>query len=92
MLLAYKVKADKMDRAWHKSERREMRTNQWYDNWNKKILLERPRLRRVDNIKLDLKRSRTRGYVAQDRDYRRALVNTVMIFLVPQNTGNFLTS
>jgi hypothetical protein len=46
-----------------------------------------PRRRRVGNIKIDLKRDRMGWYgldwidLAQDRDQRRALVNTVMNFL-----------
>jgi hypothetical protein len=49
--------------------------------------LERPRCRWVDNIKLDLRGIEWDGMdwidVAQDRDQWRALVNTVVNFLVP---------
>jgi hypothetical protein len=57
--------------------------------------LGRPRRRWEDNIKMDLQEV---GWdmdwieVAQDRDRWRALVNAVLNFRVPQNTGNFLTS
>jgi hypothetical protein len=60
-----------------------------------KRTLGRPRLRWMDNIKIDL---REIGWgcvewidLAQDRDQWRALVNTVMNFWVPQNAGKFLS-
>jgi hypothetical protein len=47
----------------------------------------RPRRRRVDNIKLDLREIGWAGMhwidLAQDRDQWRALMNTVMNLLVP---------
>jgi hypothetical protein len=49
--------------------------------------LGRPRRRWVDNIKMDLREIAWDGMdwidVAQDRDQRRALVNTVMNLRVP---------
>jgi hypothetical protein len=49
--------------------------------------LGRPRRRWVDNIKIDLREIRWDGMdwidLAQDRDQRRALVNTVMNLRVP---------
>jgi hypothetical protein len=49
--------------------------------------LGRPRLRWVDNIKIDLREIGWHGvdwiYMVQDRDQWRALVNTVMNFRVP---------
>jgi hypothetical protein len=53
--------------------------------------LGRPRRRRVDNIKMDLReREREKGWdgmdwinLAQDRDQWRTLVNTVMNLRVP---------
>jgi len=48
--------------------------------------LERPRCRWEDNIKMDLREVRGGGdwtELAQDRERRRALVNTVMNFRVP---------
>jgi hypothetical protein len=57
--------------------------------------LGRPRRRWVDNIKMDLGEI---GWcvlnwidLAQDRDHRRALVNTVTKLRVPYNDGNFLS-
>jgi hypothetical protein len=44
--------------------------------------LGRPRRRLVDNIKMNLRERRWDG-MAQDRDQRRALVNTVMSLQVP---------
>ena len=58
--------------------------------------LGRPTRRWEDNIKMDLQE--VGGgcgdwmELSQDRDRWRALVNTVMNFLVPKNAGNFLTS
>jgi hypothetical protein len=57
--------------------------------------LGRPRRRREENIKMDLKEV---GWgtdwieLVQDSDRWRALVNAVMNLRVPQNAGNFLTS
>jgi hypothetical protein len=52
-----------------------------------KTLLERPRRRWKDNIKMDLKEIWVKGvdwtHLAQDRGRRRALVNMVMNFRVP---------
>ena len=48
--------------------------------------LERPRRRWEDNIKMDLREVGGGGdwiELAQDRDRKRALVNTVMNFRVP---------
>jgi hypothetical protein len=49
--------------------------------------LGRPRRRWVNNIKMDLRKTRWVGMdlidLAQDRDQWRALVNTVMNFRVP---------
>ena len=55
-----------------------------------------PRLRWVDNIRMDLHVVGC-GYMnwiepAQDRDMWRALVSAVMNLRVPLNAGNFLTS
>ena len=58
--------------------------------------LGRPRLRWVDNIRMDLQEV---GYgymdwigLAQDRDRWRTLVSAVMNLRIPWNAGNFLTS
>jgi hypothetical protein len=58
--------------------------------------LRRPRRRWKDNIMMDLQEV---GFwyvdwmeLSQDRNRWRALVSTVMNFLVPENAGNFLTS
>jgi hypothetical protein len=52
-----------------------------------KIPLGRPRRRRVDNIKMDLREIGWNGMdwivLAQDRYQRRAVVNTVMNLWVP---------
>jgi hypothetical protein len=52
-----------------------------------KSALGRPRCRRVDNIKMDLRETGWDGMdcigLAQDRDQWRALVNTVMNLRVP---------
>jgi hypothetical protein len=62
--------------------------------WWKSQKESRPRHRWVGNIKIDL---REIGWddidwidLAQDRDKRRALVNTVMKFRVQKNAGKFL--
>jgi hypothetical protein len=58
--------------------------------------LGRPRRRRVDNIKKDLREIGWDGMdwidLAQDRDQCRALVNRVMNLRVPQNAEKFLSS
>jgi len=58
--------------------------------------LGRPRRRWEDNIKVDLQKVVCGGMdwirLAQDRDRWLALVNAVMIFRVPKNSLNFLTS
>jgi hypothetical protein len=50
----------------------------------------------VDNIKMDLREIGWDGMdwidLAQDRDQRRALVNTIMNLRVPQKAGKFLSS
>jgi len=57
--------------------------------------LGRSSLRWQENSKLDLEEVRWGGLawtdVTKDREMRRAVVNVVMNFLVPQNEGNFLT-
>jgi hypothetical protein len=45
--------------------------------------LERPRHRWEDNIRMDLREGVDCMHLAQDRDQRRALINTVMYLRVP---------
>jgi hypothetical protein len=56
----------------------------------------RPRRRWVDNIKMDLIEIQWGGMdwidLVQDKDQRRALVNTVMNLRVSQNIWKFLSS
>jgi hypothetical protein len=56
----------------------------------------RPRRRRKNNIKIDLREVGWEDvdwiHLAQDRDQWRAVVNTVMNLRVPQKAGNLLTS
>jgi hypothetical protein len=58
--------------------------------------LGRPRCRREDNIKMDLREVGLGGVdwinPAQDRDRWRTFVNAVMNLCVPLNAGNFLSS
>jgi len=58
--------------------------------------LGRSKCRWEDNIKMDLKEVGCGDTdwieLAQDRDRWRVLVNAVMNFRVPLNSGNFLTS
>jgi hypothetical protein len=58
--------------------------------------LGRPRSRRVDNIKMNLREIGWGGIdwigLAQNRDQWRALVNTVINLWVPLNVGKFLSS
>jgi hypothetical protein len=57
--------------------------------------LERPRRRRENNIRMDLREIGWGGMdwidVAQDRDQWRAFVKTVMNLRVPNNDGKFLS-
>jgi hypothetical protein len=50
----------------------------------------------MGNIKMDLRETGWDAMdlikLAQDRDQRRVLVNTVMILWVPSNVGKFLSS
>jgi hypothetical protein len=61
-----------------------------------KRLHGRHRRRWEGNIRMDLREIEWGGvdwmHLAQDRDQRQALVNTVMNLWVPQTAGNFLTS
>jgi hypothetical protein len=54
--------------------------------------LGRPRLRWMNNVKMDL-REMEYGCIdlAEDRKQRTAVVNTIMNFRVPQNSGKFLS-
>jgi hypothetical protein len=56
--------------------------------------LGRPKLKWVDNIKMDLRDIEWDGMdwidLAQNRDQWKALLNTVMNLRVPQNAGKFL--
>jgi hypothetical protein len=56
-------------------------------SWLGKRLLGRPRRSREDNIKIDLQELGYGGLewieLAQDRDWRRALVSAIMNFRVP---------
>jgi hypothetical protein len=58
--------------------------------------LERPRRRRVNNIKMDHREIRGDGMdsidLVHDGHQWRALVKTVMNLRVPQNIGKFLSS
>jgi hypothetical protein len=58
--------------------------------------LGRSRLRRVDNIKIDLREIEWDGMewidLVQDRRQWRALVNAIMNLRVPQNAGKFLST
>jgi hypothetical protein len=58
--------------------------------------LDRPKCRWEDNIKIDLREVGGGGAdwidMAQDRNRRRAVVNTVMNFRVSQNAEDFLSS
>jgi hypothetical protein len=61
-----------------------------------KRLVRRPRRRRVDNIKIDLRETGW-GFMdwidlAKDKDQWRALVNTVMNLRVPYISEKFLSS
>jgi hypothetical protein len=57
--------------------------------------LGRPRRRRSDNIKINLRETGWDGIdwldLAQDRDQWRPLLNTVMNFRVPKNARKFLS-
>jgi hypothetical protein len=68
----------------------------WVGKPEGKRPLGRPRYRLVDNIKMDLTEIAWDSMdwidLAQDRDQRRALVNTVMSLRVPENGGKFLSS
>jgi hypothetical protein len=65
-----------------------------YSWWaRRKELLERPRRRWLDNIKMDLGETEWGGVdwigLAQDRNYWRYLVNAVMILRFPYNAMKF---
>jgi len=72
-----------------------MYTEIWWGNLRGRDLMEGPRRRLEDNIKMDLQEVR-RGMdwidLAQDSDSWRALVNAVINFLFPKKAENFLTS
>jgi hypothetical protein len=69
------IKSRRVRWAWHVAG---MHIGYWWG---------RPRRRWVDNIKMDLRDTGWDGVdwidIAQDRDHRRALVNTVMNLHVP---------
>jgi hypothetical protein len=58
--------------------------------------LRRYRRRWKDSIRIELREIWWEGvgriHLAQDRDQRRAVVNTVMNLPVPKDVGNFLTN
>jgi hypothetical protein len=64
--------------------------------WESQKERGRPRCRLMDNIKMDLREIGWDGTdwldLAQDRDQWRGLVNTIITFWVPYNTGKFLSS
>jgi hypothetical protein len=64
-----------------------MRTKFWSGNLRGRDKLGRPRHRWEDNIRVDLKEIGWEGvdwiHLAQDRDWWRALVNTVINFQIP---------
>jgi hypothetical protein len=68
----------------------------WWETPESKRPLGRPRRSWVDNIKMDLREIGWDGMdwidLVQDMDQWRALVNTVINFMFPQNAGNFLSS
>jgi hypothetical protein len=83
------IKSRRMRWAWHVARMGERR-NAYRILVGKpygKRPLGRPRLRRVDNIKMDVRELVWDGTdlidLAQDRDQWRALVNTVMNLLIP---------
>jgi hypothetical protein len=71
----------------------EVRTGFWWVNVRERELLGRPRRRRENNIKLDLKKI---GWgmdwidLAQDRDRWWALVNAVLNIRFPKKRGDLL--
>ena len=68
-----------------------MHSGFWWGN-----LRERPMRKWEDNIKMDLQEVGCGNMdwieLAQNRDWWRAFVNTVMDLRVPKNVGNFLTN
>jgi hypothetical protein len=64
-----------------------MRIRYWWESQKERNRLGSPRLRWVENIKIDLREIGWHGvdliHLALDRDQWRALVNTVMNLRVP---------
>jgi hypothetical protein len=78
-----------MGRTWWKSTKKNL-----IKSVNEKRPLRRPRLRREDNIKMDLREIAyvyKYIHVVQDRGFWWDFVNTIMNLWVSYNTGMFLS-